>query len=158
MTKPQNLPICSECQYDLTGSPTENDMYSCPECGHQLAVDDAHTRPYYIKSTTKPMFLASIPPAILLVLFIVPPFLLPTANARANYCAPFILFAPITLLWPFLIAMNYAIKTEKYKGPDRRRGPFKAFFSIWLSASMILGCALILTWLLAFAIFAGSSF
>lgn len=157
-TKKTRIPICTCCGYNLTGLPIQDGRFTCPECDKYLTVQEAQSRPYYIRSLTKPTLIASLPPAAMLVLGIAPVLLLSTTDSRANYTAFFVLFSPVALVWCFVTAILYATQTRKYKGPKRLGGPTSVFLSIWIASTAILCVALVPTWLLAFAIFAGSSF
>lgn len=150
-------PLCSKCQYDLTGVPNDDEMCSCPECGHRFAADDAYIRPHYIQSMKKPILLGSVPPAGLLVLLTVPFFFLGPTDLRLTYTGMFNIYSPATALWPFLVAVSYAYKINRYKGPDRMLNPYAAFFIQWLLASAILCVILFPAWLISQVIYALSS-
>lgn len=152
-----NKPACPKCYYDLSGSPTQNERYHCPECGQPTRIELAYVRPSYILSTKKPILIGSVPPVALLVLLIIPPFLFGPKDFRATYTDIFVHVAPITVIWPFIVAVSYAYKINRYKGPDRKLGPYSAFLILWLSASGILSIALSLIMLIAVVINALSS-
>ena len=152
-------PVCPKCCYNLSDTPiSEGGIYTCSECGVQVDNLTAHKPPSYIGNLGIPILVVSLPPLIVYLLGLLPVFIAQEISTRANLAAFFLLFSPITFLWILLVPFYYALRVSKWEGPNDWSSPTKTCFTILLLSLCYTVPVFLFFWILAFAIFAGSSF